>query len=52
MEITDNPAEPKNNPKYNKLSFAKTKTFSVVVHKLKTKFKPPATAAESNRYIV
>ena len=40
MVIRLNKAEPKNNPKYNKLSFAKKGVPSFVVHNWNTKIKP------------
>ena len=49
IEIKDRAADPKNNPKYNILSLAKTKVSFTVVHKLKTKVKPAETPAANKR---
>ena len=49
IDIKDKAAEPKNNPKYNILSLAKTKVSFTVVHKLNTKVKPAETPAANKR---
>ena len=52
IEINDNKAEPKNKPKYNKLSSAKTSIPSLLVQRLNKDVNPLETIADNKRYIV